>query len=264
MRFWELSRKVLLGVYAVSIFTSASLQACCTEEFSGRNFTSLEEYIQESNKQAEAAGYKTNNYPGINGSAILGTQGSGSPSGGASSGKTAKSCDHNYVESEVIDPTCADPGVRESKCSKCGKVYKTEIPATGEHSYKSEVARKATCIEEGVMVNTCEVCGCSYEEAVPLTEHDYDSLVAEDASCTQDGLRAYICTVCGDSYTEVTPASGHGARVKTVEKESGFFTEGMEVTRCSDCNEVLETVIIPSKASSGMAGISSFFRNLFS
>ena len=50
-----------------------------------------------------------------------------------------ESCTHTYVDSIIKEATCAESGMMESKCSKCGDTYNTEIPATGKIVVKSLV-----------------------------------------------------------------------------------------------------------------------------
>ena len=237
----KILRGCLTTLLVVGMITVNTVNVRCSEV---TYYTDIDAFERDVEKEMEAAGYTKGDYGEISKSAP-----STNPSGSSDKEKSApvKTCEHHYVDEIIKDPTCAETGIMESKCSKCGATNKTEIPATGEHSYKSEVTKEATCVEEGVTTYTCEVCGDTYEEAIPLTEHDYDSVVAENATCTQPGTRAYICKICDDSYTEEIPASGHVYTETSVVKEAGLFTTGIEETRCSDCQEVLSTAVIPSK-----------------
>lgn len=247
MKYVGLIKKALWGALAAGIVLGTSIPVYCT------NYTSLEEYIEESNKQAEAAGYKTNNYPGLNGSVILGTSGTGEPSSTtnqdekkATPSQAVKTCDHSYTDSIIKEPTCAESGTMESKCSKCGDTYKTEIPATGKHDYTSEITKEATCTEKGEITYTCTVCGDSYTEEIPAKGHSYVSSVTKEATYTEVGVTTYTCTECGDFYIEEIPALGH-TEVEEVTKTAGMFTSGEKVIKCSTCGEILSTEIIPSR-----------------
>ena len=236
MKFWNISKIILGCVVAISIIFATTENVYCT------NYTSLEEYMQEHNKQAESAGYKTNNYPGINGSAILGTPGTGSKAV-----PETKKCDHSYSSKVTRDATCVDLGEVTYNCSKCGATYTEPIPATGKHDYVAEVTKEATCTENGETTYTCSVCGDSYTEEVDATGHKYGSSVAEAATCTTDGTMVYKCEVCDDSYTEVLPALGHTESEPMVTKEAGLFTEGEQITKCTVCDVILSAETIPSR-----------------
>ena len=109
MKLRNVLTKTLWAVLSASIVLGTSVPVY------GTNYTSLEEYMQEHNQQAESAGYKTNNYPGPNGSAILGTSGSGEPAATtnqneikATPSQAVKTCDHSYTDSIIKEPTCAE------------------------------------------------------------------------------------------------------------------------------------------------------------
>ncbi len=247
MKSIRLLKKTLCCIAAISIVFASTKTVYCT------NFTSLEEYMQEHNEQAESAGYKTNNYPGTNGSAILGTSGAGNTTDTTANddttktpSKTVKTCDHLYTDSIIKEPTCADFGMMESKCSKCGDTYKTEIPATGKHDYSFEITKEATCTEKGETTYTCKVCGDSYTEEIPMVEHSYDSSITKDPSCTESGIRTYTCSLCGDSYTEEIPATGH-IEEEAITIEAGAFSSGEKTVKCSVCGQILSTEVIPAK-----------------
>ena len=246
MKYLNILKRSLCCAAVIGIVLASTKTVYCT------NYTSMEEYMEESNKQAEAAGYKTINTPSgttpslsggtVNGSTTTKVEKNEEPV------KVVESCDHSYVDSIIKEPTCAEVGMMESKCSKCGDTYKTEIPATGKHEYSSEVTKEATCTEKGVSTFTCNVCGDTYTEEIPMIEHTYESSIAEDATCTTAGTRVFICTQCDDSYTEDIPATGH-VEVEEITKEAGAFTTGQKAIKCSSCGEVLSTEVIPAKHS---------------
>ena len=244
MKVRNVFKRTLYGVFAVGLFSYASIPASCVEWF-----TDLDEYIQKSNEEWAAEGYSSDNgtgtiYPAQTSPANEpDTTGTNEASTGSN---VVKTCEHDYTDSIVKEPTCAEPGMMESKCSKCGDTYKTEIAPTGKHTYTSETTKEATCTETGENTYTCSVCGDSYTEEIPVTEHDYQRTVAEDATCTTVGTFVYICSVCNDSYTEEIPASGHTLE-EIVTKNAGTFTQGEKVVKCSTCGDVISTEVIPSK-----------------
>jgi hypothetical protein len=240
MKYVGLIKKALWGALAAGIILGTSIPVYCT------NYTSMEEYVKSHREQAAKAGYES--------TSDLSDWGFTAPSNASTSSASTnsnknpvKSCEHTYTDSIIKEPTCAESGVLESKCSKCGDTYKTEIPATGKHEYSSEVTKEATCSEKGEIAYTCTVCGDSYTEVIPMKEHTYESSIAEDATCTTAGIRVFICTGCDDSYTEEIPATGHDGK-EMITKEAGFFTSGEKVVKCSICGEILSTEVIPSRA----------------
>ena len=242
MKFWRILKLTLGVVLVAGIIQSASMTSYCTEGW--YNDTNVQEHISKVEEQLKAAGYTLNRTMDNSNSGQAAS--TDSPASKQEPNITVKSCDHTYVDLIIKEPTCAEPGVMESKCSKCGDIYKTEIPATGKHEYTSEIKKEATCTEKGEITYTCTECGDSYTEEIATTGHKYDSTVAEAATCTTDGTIVYKCEVCDDSYTEVIPASGHKESELTVVKQPGLFTKGEQQITCEYCGEILSSEVIPS------------------
>ncbi len=250
MKYLGLVKKALWGLLAAGIVLGSSVQVYCTEDW--YNDTNVQEHISKVEEQLKAAGYTLNRTMGDSNSSQPVAESVPKPTSTDStapkqdSTKTVESCDHSYVDSIIKEPTCAETGIMESRCSKCGDVYKTEIPETGKHEYSSEVTKEATCTEKGVITYTCTVCGDSYTEDIPMIDHTYESSIAVDATCTTAGTKVFICSQCDDTYTEEIPATGH-VEEEVITKEAGAFTTGEKIIKCSSCGEILSTEIIPSK-----------------
>lgn len=242
MKYISLLKKTLLAVLAAGVVLGTSVPVYCTEGW--YNDTNVQEHIDKVEEQLKSMGYTLNRTMGNNSSSQSAPTENTTPKEGSS--KTVKSCDHIYVDSIIKEPTCSELGMMESKCSKCGDTYKTEIPATGKHDYSSEVTKEPTCTEKGETTYTCKVCGDSYTEEIPMVEHSYDSSITKDPSCTEFGIRTYTCSLCGNSYTEDIPATGH-VEVEEITKEAGAFSSGEKIVKCSVCGEVLSTEVIPAK-----------------
>jgi len=81
--------------------------------------------------------------------------------------------------------------------------------------------------------------------SVPEHIHSYIQ-VTNTATCTTDGYTTYTCD-CGDSYiADYVDATGHipGAFVTVTEPKIGV--EGLKEQRCTACNELLDSEIIPA------------------
>ena len=248
MKFRNISKTILGCIATISILFATTESVYCTEYwFDDRTF---EDYIQKSNEEWAKQGYSTSTTMDENWSNSSGSESSTTnvteKSNGTSSSNKVKSCDHSYSDSIIKEPTCAESGMMESKCSKCGDTYKTEIPATGKHKYSSEITKEATCTEKGETTYTCTVCGDSYTEEIPAKGHSYEASVTKNATCTESGINTFKCSDCGDSYTVEIPALGH-TEVEEVTKTAGMFTSGEKVIKCSTCGEILNTEIIPSR-----------------
>ncbi len=198
----------------------------------------IDKWIEESNEAWEEAGY-------VNDTGTTQPQQNNNQT--QPEKKVVKSCEHEYIDEIIKEPTCSEPGEMISKCSKCGDSYKTELPPTGKHEYESTITKEATCTEAGEMTYTCKMCGDTYTEVIPAKGHDYEKNVTKEATCTEVGMITYTCEICGDTYTEEIPALGHTEGDWVVTKEATLFSAGEKVLKCAVCGEVLKTEEIPSK-----------------
>ena len=77
--------------------------------------------------------------------------------------------------------------------------------------------------------------------------HSYDSgVVTRRATCTQEGERLYSCAGCSHTYTETISATGvHTPGGWTVDVPATEEHEGRKVQKCTECDEVLDSCVIP-------------------
>ena len=158
-----------------------------------------------------------------------------------------KKCDHEYSEAVTTEPTCKDEGVKTFICSKCGDTYAEAIPKSTVHSYVEEITTEPTCTETGLKTFTCSVCGDIYEREIDALGHDYKNEITTEPTCTEKGIKTFTCSRCNDSYTEDIPAMGHSEGEFEVTKPAGWFTVGEEVQKCTVCDEILATQVIPTQ-----------------
>ncbi len=239
-----------MAIAAVAVMFSSTKTVHCSEM---QGVDSIEQFMENHNKAWEGAGYSTQPSPPDTAQQSGSTNnGNTQPSASESEAKqepkkVVKACEHVYTDTIIKEPTCAEDGKMESKCSKCGDTYETVITATGEHTYSSEVTKEATCKETGEMTYTCSVCEDTYNEEIPVVDHKYEESVTKEATCTEAGEKTFTCIMCGDAYTEDIPAIGHQEAEPVTTKKAGLFKKGEEVVKCSACGEILETRVISSK-----------------
>lgn len=92
---------------------------------------------------------------------------------------------HKYDTWKTIRKTsCAEAGLKQRKCKKCGYVEYREIPAP-PHKYGAwQITKQATCSEEGERKRVCAVC----------KEEDVEEIERLPHKPGADG----VCTVCGE------------------------------------------------------------------
>ena len=140
--------------------------------------------------------------------------------------------------------TCGDKGTGQYTCSVCkatlgNKVTPATIPATGEHEYKLiSVDVDPTCGEEGYGSYICEVCYDYSVFPIPATgEHDFSGKYVS----TEEG-HCHVCLHgCGTDDGIQPHEKGEGKRV-----EPSGTKDGRIEYRCTVCNYLLETEIIPN------------------
>ena len=156
--------------------------------------------------------------------------------------------EHDYEETGRAEPTETEGGHVDYTCSRCGKTYTEELPATG-HQYEETERVEPTETEDGYVEYTCTVCGETYREVLPATGHQYVETARVEPTETEDGYVEYTCSLCGETYREVLPATGHQyeetARVEPTETEDGYI----EYT-CTICGDTYR-VILPATGGGG-------------
>jgi len=155
---------------------------------------------------------------------------------------------HNY-SSNVVAPTCTEQGYTKHKCAECGDTYNdTYVPFLG-HDYSDEwtVDLEATCVTEGSKAHHCTRCDAKDNvSTIPALGHDYKSIITTAPTCIATGIRTHTCA--NDSshiYTETVPATGHTEGVWVVTVEPTTTTTGLKEKRCTLCNELLNSEVLP-------------------
>lgn len=158
---------------------------------------------------------------------------------------------HSYTETITREATCREEGEKTFTCS-CGKSYTEKLPVV-PHEYLDTVTKEPTCKEEGEKNFTCKICGDSYAESLSKTDHVAGAYrTTTEPTCTEKGIREMFCKYCGEALKrQPAEALGHEAGEEVVEEKAGWFKEGKAVIRCSRCQEVLESRVIPADTRTG-------------
>ena len=147
--------------------------------------------------------------------------------------KIQHSCGTPYVK---LAATCAVEGERYADCTMCGAaVFIEAIPKTDEHQFENTVLREPSCADPGEGKNTCSICGysesCSYE----LLDHEYnEGSITVQPSCASAGKKEYACVNCGHNKEEEVPTTEHEYEF-IEEREPGTHHVGYRQYRCKHC-----------------------------
>ncbi|WP_027216596.1 InlB B-repeat-containing protein [Butyrivibrio fibrisolvens] len=152
--------------------------------------------------------------------------------------------DHNYAEL-VTDSTCTKEGTSELICITCGQKGDTKSIAKKDHNYEWVITKEPTCAQEGYKERKCTECGeidsSTPGESVPKsTTHTGDvKYEITHATCTSTGLTTGICTECGEVISTASIAvKDHKYTDKTLVKDSTCTEEGYYEVRCEVCGQV--------------------------
>ena len=88
---------------------------------------------------------------------------------------TVDALGHDFVVTEVVEPTCTESGYTVYTCTRCGKSYKDD-PVEPEHKWDEGTVTAPTCTEMGYTTYTCLECGFEYvDEAswTPALGHEF-------------------------------------------------------------------------------------------
>ena len=152
-------------------------------------------------------------------------------------------CQHDYILTETISPTCTGDGIETYTCTKCGYSYTKSIPTWIVHKLGDwEVVIEPTCIAEGVEARICESCGAEVEtRKIPVSPHiPTEWVVIKEPTCAEEGMMIRFCMNCDAVLSEeAISAKGHDEVEYVTVKCATCTEDGVEVLVCTVCNAVL-------------------------
>ena len=108
------------------------------------------------------------------------------------------------------------------------------------HNYVATEVVEPTCNEEGYTIYTCSYCGDTYMDDYTETHHALSSIlkVVEPVCGESEGYTVYYCTECNEEYYDDWVWIDHiaGDKIEVVEPVCGKV-EGYTVYNCSYCGE---------------------------
>ena len=150
----------------------------------------------------------------------------------------------------VREASYTETGLRELKCTKCGKVLDSEIidVIPHEHNYVLVDSEDATCVNDGYETYACDICNDSYTNPIKAEGHNYEWQVTKEATCEESGLESNVCSKCGDvSETKVIEAKGHTESDWIVDAEATCESDGKRHTECGACGAVIKEETVQAK-----------------
>ena len=153
---------------------------------------------------------------------------------------------HIYGEEKItVYPTCTEKGLKVAVCMKCKNEKKTEILPTGHKCGEEFYKVSPTCTEDGVKAIACTKCGDEKCSTIPASGHSFgEEYVEKEATCTDPGSVICICKNCGFRSEKEIPATGH--HYVTNKLGPTCTKDGKTEEKCTICQEVIHTAVIPA------------------
>ena len=138
----------------------------------------------------------------------------------------------------IVDATCTTAGYVQKTCTKCSKVLKDIIPATG-HNYGGWVTTAATCTTDGNNTRICSKCKGADIQTIEKLGHNYGDWTTKIAAkCTLNGTKQRKCSRCDSIDTQSTAALGHSYGSWTIKLAATCTLDGSKQRKCSTCNNI--------------------------
>ena len=144
--------------------------------------------------------------------------------------------EHEWAETDRVEPTCTEDGYIEYTCTKCSETKKETLKALGHefiHEAEYEIDRvEPTCTEDGYVTYKCSRCDETETVVLKALGHNITDEVYErvEPTCTEDGYVTYKCSRCDKTETEVLKALGHNFVWK--EGYAGLTRNKLVCSRC--------------------------------
>lgn len=179
----------------------------------------------------------------------------------AACGRQERACNHQTVEQVVIkEPTCTEPGQRNSICTICDAVIGTnQIYPTGHGQLTTVVEQEPTCTENGRAKEVCGICGEVDKTYTIYSEGHTDTewVTVTEPTCTENGYEQQICHAC-DQIVDEYYSSYYGHSYDYIASKVPTCTEDgwYEYRVCSVCNETnYEDKFRPATGHDHIAGL---------
>lgn len=116
---------------------------------------------------------------------------------------------------------------------------------TYDMAWKEAAKTESTCQSEGSIIYTNEITEETNLVITNKSDHKMKTSERQSPSCEEDGKEILTCEVCGETETKTLSAVGHVKGSPQIKESAGLFHEGVQETKCTVCDKVIETEPIP-------------------
>lgn len=153
--------------------------------------------------------------------------------------------EHVIQDADFVEATCSEEGHKITKCDVCGEILENEIIPVKEHSFgEGVISKEPTEDEDGEMVYTCEECGYEkIEKLEKIKEKTNNSETQKKQTKEETDSNNTKTDETKPSEPEKVNCNGHHNFVVTRTIESTCQNQGIEISTCSKCGELTQTII---------------------
>ena len=159
---------------------------------------------------------------------------------------------NDFVETEVVEPTCTTAGYTIYACT-CGFTYTgDEVAALGHkdednnHICDNGCGTKLSNCADSTNDHNCDVCGEKLSNCADNTNDHNCDVCGEKISNCEGGeatcITLAVCTICGKEYGEYADHNYDDVEW-VVEKEANYVEEGLQTRKCNNCEHVDQQTI---------------------
>lgn len=148
---------------------------------------------------------------------------------------------HTWVQTSMIDSTCAAEGVSYQKCTDCGTT--TEVPIDKKpHTWVKSTVHAPNCLDDGYTEYYCSKCPATkIDDKLPALGHDMKEVSRKEATCLQAGVINYKCSRCTETSSTVIPIVAHSFTKETITKNPTCEGNGHAIYQCIWCGRYDES-----------------------
>ena len=148
---------------------------------------------------------------------------------------------HTWVQTSMIDSTCAATGKSYQKCTVCGSEREVTIEKK-PHTWVKGTVHAPTCLDDGYTEYYCSKCSArKNDDVTSALGHDMKEVSRKEATCLQAGVINYKCSRCTETSSTVIPIVAHSFTKETITKNPTCEGNGHAIYQCIWCGRYDES-----------------------
>ena len=145
--------------------------------------------------------------------------------------------EHNWVQADVMLPTCTENGYVDIECSICKLRERQTTPAYGHDWQPNGNTQPSTCVQAGWSEVECANCHEVAKLALDLAPHQWTVQSETKSTCAVKGVKTEVCAVCQQTRTTESPLLPHVYSEWSVSRQATDHSAGQRVHTCAVCGK---------------------------